>query len=234
MTPSWATNFPRLYDLYLVSTQRNRYNYFEHPNVSAALERQDSYLVQLEDALEQMDTLSWNEFKSRIAPYVTTEDKWGWPSQLFDRFHEARAYAFLKTEGYQEIRWIQETTDQYTPDLFAVGPSGMVLLEAKRIHESDDENEYSTIPLDQKNRREVLHALPDQLRTKICGTVSKANFQLSSYQASNVHRRIIYLAVRLDLNHASSRVVGELARLLEEISDKYTEIVHYLENEFLI
>lgn len=104
MTEHWVKHFPRLYDLYSVSTQRDSRNYFEHPNVRAALERQDSYLLQLESALEKMDTLSWNEFKSRTAPYVTAQDKWGWSSQLFDRFHEARSYAFLKTEGYQQIR----------------------------------------------------------------------------------------------------------------------------------
>lgn len=234
MIPSWATKFHRLHDLYSVSTQRDLHNYFEHPNVRAALEHQNSYLVQLESALEQMDTLSWNEFKSRTAPYVTAKDKWGWPSQLFDRYHEARAYAFLKTGGYQQICWIPETSDQVTPDLCAVGPDGTVLLEAKRIRESDEENEYFTIPPDQKEAKEVLQALSAPLRAKIRRTVSKAQHQLSSYPTNNVQKRIFYLAVRLDLNHASKQAAEELARLLDETSDASALIVHYIENEFLI
>lgn len=234
MTPSWARHFPRLDGLYSVSTQRDSHNYFEHPNVRAALERQDSYLVQLESALEQMDALSWNEFKSRTAPYVTAQDKLGWPSQLFDRFHEARAYAFLKAEECQQISWIPETPGRETPDLCAVGPGGAVLVEAKRIRESDDENEYFMMPPHQKKCREVCHGISELLQTKICKTISKAQRQLSSYPADNVHRRILYLAIRLDLTQASKRVVEELAQLLDEISDESALIVHYVENEFLI
>ena len=234
MTPFWARHFPRLDDLYSISTHRDSHNYFEHPNVRAALERQDSYLVQLESVLEQMDTLSWNEFKSRTAPYVAAQDKWGWFSQLFDRFHEARAYAFLKTEGCQQISWIPETPGRETPDLCAVGPGGAVLVEAKRIRESDDENEYFTIPPDQKEAKEILHTLSDPLRAKIRNTVSKAQRQLFSYPADNAHKRILYLAIRLDLTQASKRVAEELARLLGKISDESALIVHYVENEFLI
>jgi len=232
--PSWARHFPRLYDLYSLSSQHAQYNYFEYPNVTDALQRQDSHLIQLEGVLGQMDLPSWNEFKSRTAPYVTAKDKFGWPSQLFDRFHEARAYAFLKTEGYQLISWIPETSDQDTPDLCAVGPGGVVLLEAKRIHESDDENEYFMIPPDQKECREVLHAVSDQLKTKIYKTISKAKRQLSSYPTNKVYKRILYLAVRLDLNHASKRAAEELAQLFKELSDESALIVHYVENEFLI
>ena len=121
-----------------------------------------------------------------------------------------------------------------TPDLHAVGPGGIVVLEAKRIHESDDENKYFTIPSDRKQARAIHHSISGPLGAKLRKTVSHAQQQLTSYRAENVYSRILYLAIRLDLNQASTPVAEELARLLKDVSDERTQIVHYLENEFLI
>ena len=233
MNPSFPIQFPRLNDLYSVSTQGHPFNYFELPNVCAALECQHSHLVQLESVFQQMDPSSWNDFKIKIAPYVIAKNNWGWHSQLLDHFHEARAYAFLKTEGYSEIRFIDKT-DKVTPDLFAVGSRGSALLEAKRINESNDESDYLMIPTDQKTCRKGSDTLSNPFISKLSSTISKATVQLTSFNKGTVDRRIMYLAVRLDLTHANQQASDELACFLRNLSPERVEIVHYLENEFLI
>ena len=231
----WPETFPRLYTLYLASEHPHPDNYFEHENLQIALQRRppDEYLVELEKVLCKLDTAAWHEFKCKTAPIVTAKDHWGWPMQLFDCFNEARGYAYLKAQGCSEIRFIPETHGQKRPDLCANGREGLVLLEAKRVRESEDENKYLKLPMKNKIARDVVHDLPEALKRKLLSTITRAKDQLYGYPEESVHERIVFLSVRLDLTCATNDTRTQLEQFLAEISDG-VEIVHRLDNEFLL
>ena len=99
-----------------------------------------------------MGSDDWSQFKKKAKPYVTAIDPWGWPTQLYESFHEARGYAFLREQGYSKVHFIPEEQNQKTPDLMGTGKQGAALLEAKRIRDSDDENNYLVSRKQQKRR----------------------------------------------------------------------------------
>jgi hypothetical protein len=126
--PSWAKTFPRLYDLYSGSNRNVPNNYFKAPLVKSALAGKKKGLVEIESDLQQMDKAAWRKFKSKTIPYVTATDRWGYPTQLFDCFHEAKGYVFLKEQGYTDIQFIPEVPGKRTPDLCGRWDDGAVLL----------------------------------------------------------------------------------------------------------
>src|SRR2546422_5970470 len=124
----WAMSLPRLYDLYCASNRGSPGNYFEHPNVKQALLDGSPGLPEIERDLQEMDAVAWKEFKAKTAAYVTKTDKWGWPTQLFDRFNEAKGYGYLKRQGYTELHFIPEVPGKKTPDLAGKQDDSTVLL----------------------------------------------------------------------------------------------------------
>lgn len=81
--------------------------------------------------------------------FFTLEDRFGYPVPLFDCFNEARAYVFLKQQGYIDIAFLKTggKKPKKVPDLLAKDSEGhLILLEAKRIRDSDDEIEYLVSP----------------------------------------------------------------------------------------
>ena len=233
--PSWANIYPRLCELYLESERDHPNNYFEHKTVSANLLRQphDPYYIELEQVLSFMDSDAWREFKKKATKNVILKDKWGWNTQLFDTFHEARGYAFLKEQGYSEVHVIPEENDRKTPDFKGTGDQGMAFLEAKRIHDSDEENEKLVELMKQKCMvmYEMGHFLSEPFKNKLKDTVQKANDQLKSYDHGNNVRRILFLSIRLDNRDATNETKQQIEQYLAKVGTGI-EIVHKIENDF--
>src|SRR5882724_7741617 len=101
----WKWAFPRLAALYCASDKSEK-NYFEHPNVVSALVARDPYFVGLEEALAKLNDSAWADFVGTAAHYVDQQDRWGYSSQLFECFNEARAFAYLRSEGYQGVSFV--------------------------------------------------------------------------------------------------------------------------------
>lgn len=232
--PSWADRFPRLCDLYLESKLGHKDNYFEQKNVSLQLLRQPPwvYYIELEQVLNLMDSADWNEFKKKTKPYVTAKDR-GWNTQIIERFHEAQGYAFLKQQGYSKVHFIPEEQSQKTPDLIGTGSQGVALLEAKRIRDSNDENDELVLSMEQKDfyLHEEVHSLSDPLKKKLNSTVQKAKTQLYNYPAGDSVRRILFLSIRLDLKDDTNETKQQIAQYLSQVGTDI-EIVHQIENDF--
>jgi hypothetical protein len=172
----WASTFPRLYELYCEDSS-NPNNYFNHANVQLALQvPSDQYLAELESMLGELDPVAWQEWRRRAARVLSPKPKFGFPVPLFDSFNEARAYVFLKRQGYIEISFLEtgRKKGEKVPDLLAKNrEGGVTVLEAKRIHDSDNEIEYLINPRPH-DMREVWRGLKDELRAKVSSTVDRA------------------------------------------------------------
>ena len=238
LVQSLERNFPRLQDLYLASERNHPKNYFEHPNCLAAVRRCDDKLLEIEGDLQQLDPKAWQAFKAKTIRLVATTDRWGWNMELFDCFNEAKAYCFLKEEGYTDIEFIPERQGIRTPDLRGVRQDGKVQVEVKTIHESDDQNDrlmrrgkYQ----DEDNREAQLveHSLNPAMKCKLQKTVESATEQLSDRE-ENVRRRVLLLYVWLDLKYATNRTHDELKSFLTRIQPPGIEVRQFLKNGFLL
>jgi len=233
----WAITFPRLYELYC-EDPANSDNHFNHPNVQQALQRipPDQYLTELDSILGELDPVAWQEWKGRAAETLSVKNRSGYPFPLFESFIEARAYVFLKQQGYVNISFLNTQSKQAkkTPDLVAKnGQEQTILLEAKRIRDSDDEIEYLVSPFP-KDMRKVHHGLTDAMRGKLTRTVEKARKQLFAFEGADIVRRIVFLWIRIDLQSATKETETDISGLLTEMSDDTVEIVHFIENESLL
>jgi len=236
--PSWAETLPRLYDLYSRSDPNNPKNYFEAKNIKKALANLALRLDDIESDLQEMDEVAWKEFKSKTIPYVTATDKWGWNTQLFDRFNEAKGYVFLKEQGYTDIHFIPEVPGKKTPDLCGKRDDSAALLEVKTVHESNDAKDYMANAEKYRNERvaqTVQHYLNDKMKQKLESTIHQATKQLLFEYPDpdiNVKRRIIFLMVWLDFDSATRRSGEELAQFLKQNRPENIEIAHHVENLF--
>jgi len=232
----WASTCPRLYELYCEDSS-NPNNYFNHANVQLALRvPSDQYLAELESILGELDPVAWQEWKRRAVLVLSPKPKFGFPVPLFDSFNEARAYVFLKRQGYIEITFLEtgRTKGEKVPDLLAKNrEGGVTILEAKRIHDSDNEIEYLVNPLPH-DMRKVWHGLKGELRAKVSSTVDRARKQLLAFRAAKVRRRIVYLSIRIDSQNATHETRDEIGLFLEKMNDGTIDIVHFIENDFFL
>lgn len=86
----------------------------------------------------------------------------------------------MKQQGYIDIAFLKTggKKPKKVPDLLAKDSEGhIILLEAKRIRDSDDEIKYLVSPrlLDM---RDVCHGLTDEMLAKLRSTVERARKQL--------------------------------------------------------
>ncbi len=230
-------HFPRLHALYLASVQNHPDNYFVQPNCLDAVKRRDEQLQAIESDLQGLDAQAWSVFKGKTARLLTIKDRWGWNTELFDCFDEAKGYGVLKAEGYTNIQFIPERQDARTPDLRGTRQDGKALLEVKTIHESDDENDHAMRRGKYQGKdleaRKVDHILNDAMQQKLQKTVKSAAEQLS-FPDPNVQRRILFLYVRLDLKCVTDRTCDDLRSFLTRIQPPGIEVQHFLKNEFLL
>jgi hypothetical protein len=166
----------------------------------------EEFFIDLERTLGVPDLVSWQDFKARTARYVHQLDEWGYPRQLFARFHEAYGYVVLKEEGCHGVKFIPEDQKKQTPDLQGRDErDGLVLMEVKTVNESDQQMRYFAAPLSELEFLEVGREIPVGLQDKLRDTIAKASEQLKSVQDPAVKRRLIYLCVRLDFHIEAAR-----------------------------
>lgn len=235
--PGWAKDFPRLYELYCDSDQDNEENYFDSL---------DEFLKNLwgaraahkrsEEELQQLVPVAWDAFKQKVSPYVTSRDeRRGW-NQLVECFNEVKGYLYLKSQGCEDIQFIPEESNSKSPDLKAHCGSSVVLLEVKTVNQSDDEIKYisgnSEIGNDGVRKftvREIHPGLNDHLKSKIIDAIVQAKNQFIEYTCDGVRRRIAYLVIRLDYQHArDSRDLDELAAFIDKQSGEEVEVRYYI------
>lgn len=231
----WADTFPRLYELYC-NDPSNPANYFNSANTQSALKEDppDQFLTELESILEELDPEAWQQWKERAAIYLSEEVEFGHPLQLFDAFNEARAYVYLKRQGCADITFVKPGKKK-SPDLLAKDSVGCsILLEAKRIHDSDNEIEYLCASGEQKVMRDRRYGLDEALETKLKRTYETARKQLLTYTDERGARRIIYLSIRIDSINATTRTDAEVEKLLTSLNDDVIETVYVIENSPLL
>ena len=250
MEPAWAKDFPRLYELYRESEQDSETNYFKDfdsvltipPDKSPA---RSSY-ERLEKELGELDKAAWQELRQKALKCITIKNELRGHNQLFECLNEAKGYLYLNSEGYKEIHFIPKENSK-TPDLIARRGSSVALLEVKTINESEDELNWISLnskeftlywkarlekrepPVQRKLVREVRQGLDDSLKCKIAVKIWEAKCQLLGYDIEKVDRRIVYLAIRLDILTAMNpRNIDELAAYIQQQSDNQIEVVHTL------
>ena len=233
----WASTFPRLYELYCVDPS-NPTNYFNSTNCQSHLREYppDPSLTELESIVDELDPAAWQAWKGRAVGSLSVGKRFGFPLPLFDCFNEARAYVFLKRQGYIAITFLrpERKRAKKIPDLLAKNSEGcIILLEAKRIHDSEAEIEYLVSPLPH-DMRNVCHGLNDALADKLRSTVKRAHQQLLAFRDNRVSRRIVYLSIRIDSQSATQETGNEIGQFLATMGDDSMEIVHFIENKFLL
>lgn len=250
----WARAFPRLFEIYKTSDCIHPLNYFNRAKIETASPASLVYLgfLEWEHILAQLDPVAWECFKSKAVNEATPTPNDSGPGPLFDTFHEARGYAFLKQHGFTNIEFIPTESTRKTPEMKATGTRGYVLLEAKRLHTSDQETahlglnfppmqtqdvlDYPPDSLTSKppmQTRAVLYHLPEGLKKKLVGTIEEATEQLLTFPESNVERRILYLSIALDSN-AANAAKDELLALIEKKAVSGVEILHHFETKWFL
>ena len=72
---TWAVDFPRLYELYLDSNTACKANYFANFENVVNYPPARSQYQRLEEDLQQLDSISWQELKKKAIKYVAAKDK---------------------------------------------------------------------------------------------------------------------------------------------------------------
>jgi hypothetical protein len=208
----YRREFTRVFELHdLVMPSSSPGPYFRNFEQSLSEIRQK--LKQFRDVeadLQGLDAEAWAFLKSEVAPLLKAKHPTrGWQF-LFDKLNQAKAYNYLKGEGYPNVRFIPPSAvpGQQTPDLEADG----VLCEVKTINVSDAE----------ANRRHsggvgsVADQLDEGFFRKLSSDLKKAKAQMVSYDGGVGSKHIVYIIANFDDS-------------LHEYADRYQrQIDHYV------
>jgi Fic family protein len=154
----------------------------------------------IEDVLSALDADAWNTLRHTASAHLTrpsTNKGRGWQS-LFDIVSEARGYAYLRSIGCSDIRFVARA-DRPTPDIEAVHEGRRVLGEVKTINISEDEagrrrRVYSGTPVASKTATE----LGAQYLSKLSRTLANAVRQLDAIDPERTARRIVFCVLNFD------------------------------------
>jgi len=221
----WGGNFPRLFELYRESDQTAPGNWFLQPGINRGLVAEEPIFRRIEEDLQQLDSLAWTAFKSKARRYVHLQDPWGYHSQLFDCLHEVKGYLYLKDNGYEEIEFIPEQKDRFTPDLRARVGKSVAVMEVKTVNESDEQKDYLAAPIQEHEFVDMDLHLRGAFEGKLLSTLEHACAQLLAITDSSA-RPIVYFAIRPDFNFDAH---PEIADFLRAHSSPGVEIiVHFV------
>lgn len=154
----------------------------------------------VEAVLSVLDAEAWNTLRDTASAHLTrpsTNKGRGWQS-LFDALSEARSYAYLRSIGCSDIRFIGRA-DRPTPDIEAHHEGRRVLCEVKTINISDDEagrrrRVYSGTPVASRTPTE----LGAQYLSKLSKTLANAVRQLDASDPERTARRIVFCVLHFD------------------------------------
>ena len=154
----------------------------------------------IEAVLSVLDADAWTSLRRTASAHLirpSANSGRGWQG-LFDAFSEARGYAYLRSVGCSEIRFISRA-DHPTPDLEATHEGRRVLCEVKTINISDDEagrrrRVYSGTPVASRTPTE----LGAQYLSKLSKTLANAVRQLEAFDQQRTARRIVFCVLNFD------------------------------------
>ena len=154
----------------------------------------------IEDVLSALDANAWNTLRDTASAHLTrpsTNKGRGWQS-LFDVLSEARGYAYLRSIGCSDIRFVGRS-DRPTPDIEAIHEGRRVLCEVKAINISEDEagrrhRVYAGTPPASKAHTE----LGARYLSKLSSTLTNAVRQLDAFDPERTARRIVFCVLNFD------------------------------------
>lgn len=188
----------------------------------------------IEDVLSALDADAWNTLRETASAHLarpSTNKGRGWQS-LFDVLSEARGYAYLRSLGCSDIRFVGRT-DRPTPDIEAIHEGSRVLCEVKTINISEDEagrrrRVYSATPMASKTPTE----LGAQYLSKLSRTLANAVRQLDAFDPERTARRIVFCVLNCDdwVGDYSPAYFREIDTHLLTHPVEGVELVFYLPN----
>ena len=143
--------------------------------------------------------MAGSQEKSRAASGFETAGERPRLQELFDVFHEARAFGYLQTIGCEGIHFIEHMDNKRTPDLGALQDGQPVFCEVKTINLSDDEAEKQ-----RRIAKGVFEAESPRLDVdegflrKVRTTLTEALEQLDAVDRECHARRIIFTMLNFD------------------------------------
>lgn len=154
------------------------------------------FLGEYEKVLAQLDSNSWNYILEQTQVLCTTKDKHGRWNALFEKLNEVRGYAYLKSIGCNDVKFLLPSTKNgvETPDLLGVKGGTKVLCEVKTKQSSD-------VYMSAVNTTKVIRAnefMPTRLKELTERIFNKAYSQLISFPNQAEYRKIIYFNVEYD------------------------------------
>ncbi|MBI2268418.1 MAG: hypothetical protein HYU80_03180 [Candidatus Blackburnbacteria bacterium] len=191
-----------------------------------------------EKSLQRLDPDNWEFIKQKLQSRLKKHPVRGW-AQFFDTLSEVMGFCFLLDEGYEDVKFIPETTVR-TPDIEGSKSQKVaVLLESKTIGFSDDERNYI---LENSRRmfsgselilQEVATGMSEALKNKITNTITSAKDQLLNYlQTDKSIRRIVYLTIQLDTNLILDPMnLAEVINFLKRLTKSETEVEIVINSE---
>ena len=202
MKSSFRNELPRVYELKdMLEDPSHRDACFqdleetlEEPSARAAFHKLERWLDVLDDA-------AWQTLKLKAVPHLVSRQRAsgrGW-QDLFDVFHEARAFGYLQCIGCTGVHFIERRDNKRTPDLGALQDGQPVFCEVKTINPSDDEAEKQ-----RRIAKGVFEAERPRLDVdegflgKLRATLTDALEQLDAVDRERRARRIIFTMLNFD------------------------------------
>jgi hypothetical protein len=166
---------------------------FDELHESESFER---FLLPYENALSNLDEISWSFLKEEAEKLCISRDKNERWREFFDKLNEAKGYVFLKSIGCQEISFIPraETNGVETPDLKGIKNGSTILCEVKTKNISD-------VFIDAMDNSRVIRTneiLAEKLKAILEKIFRKAESQLNSMQSLSQCEKYIYLIITYD------------------------------------
>ncbi|MFT7490838.1 MAG: hypothetical protein ACI80S_000419 [Pseudohongiellaceae bacterium] len=166
---------------------------FDELHESESFER---FLLPYENALSDLDEISWLFLKDEAEKLCISRDKNNRWRELFDKLNEAKGYIFLKSIGYQKISFIPRAKKNgiETPDLKGIRNGSTALCEVKTKNISDafiDATSNSSVI--RTNER-----LAEKLKPILEKVFRKAESQLNSIEPLSQCEKYIYLVITHD------------------------------------
>jgi hypothetical protein len=190
----YRQELPRVFELRDLAQNSSSPNaYFQNFEKSLAeIPQKLRQFRDIERDLQGLDVNAWVFLRDELAPLLAAKDrKRGWQS-LFDKLNQAKAFNYLKSRGYRNIRFVPPSAvkGQQTPDLQADG----TLCEVKTINTSE-------IEADRWNSGGVgttTDRLDEGFFRKLSSDLRKANAQMAAYGGGQDTKHIAYVIVNFD------------------------------------
>jgi hypothetical protein len=210
----FASNFPRLFELYERSNKDEPKNYFNFKELFPIAYLGKQAYWEIERVISRLDSTAWERLSKKTLASVTADDPSRRYHQLFNHLNEARGYTYLLDEGYSRIEFIEDPTGK-SADLVGTNDGSTALLEVKTVNQSDKDIRIEALGNNKAIKVDPL--ISEKFKTRIKRSIKNARKQLYSYK-QRVDRKIVFLFIEME---SPQRTCGESYLKLESfISDQ--------------